>query len=287
MKIRRVLITYKKSAYEMYFRRYRDPAVRRLESSGDRGLQHIRRSHEVHYATLNHVKDVLTKKGVPFQTLYRGRAFDDSQFDLVIAIGGDGTFLSAARSVEKSRILGVNSDTSHSVGKLCTADRQNFERIFGAIASGKLRPKRIVRLELRVNGRLRVDRVLNDVLVAHRVPAAMSHYMLRIGARSEQQRSSGLWVATAAGSTGALGSAGGKRELLSSTKLQYRPRELYAAHGTKYALRGAPLPPGAPLRIISLMPEGRVYVDGAHFRFPLRYGEELEVRRSRHPLLSY
>ena len=55
-------------------------------------------------------------------------------------------------------------------------------------------------------------------------PAAMTSYTLDIGSVSEPQRSSGLWIATAAGSTAAIRAAGGCILPLRSRKLQYLVR---------------------------------------------------------------
>ena len=52
--------------------------------------------------------------------------------------------------------------------------------------------------------------VLNDILICHHNPGAMSRYYLTVGRVREEQRSSGVWIATAAGSSGGLHSAGGK-----------------------------------------------------------------------------
>ena len=69
--------------------------------------------------------------------------------------------------------------------------------------------------------------VLNDILVCHHNPGAMSRYFLTVEGTREEQRSSGVWIATAAGSSGGLHSAGGKVLTQKSKEFQYRPRELY------------------------------------------------------------
>ena len=104
------------------------------------------------------------------------------------------------------------------------------------------------------------------------------------GRIEERQRSSGVWVSTAAGSTAGMKSAGGKVLPIDSTKIQYLPRELFGGHGARYALSGGVLPAGAAIEIVSRMQEGMAYIDGAHRKIPLRYGERLVVRPSRYPL---
>ena len=112
----------------------------------------------------------------------------------------------------------------------------------------------------------------------------MSHYNLQIDGRSEQQRSSGVWLSTAAGSTGAIQSAGGKKLPFNSAQIQYMPRELFEGHGVKYKLRGGVLPPKQKIRVISQMQEGAVYFDGAHMKSSLDYGDILAISPSRYDL---
>ena len=89
-----------------------------------------------------------------------------------------------------------------------------------------------------LNERLLHNRVLNEALFCHASPAATSRYMLRLlkgaaGTRAEQvvdeeeQKSSGLWVGPAAGSTAAQRSAGGAVLPLTSQKIQFVVREPY------------------------------------------------------------
>jgi len=65
-------------------------------------------------------------------------------------------------------------------------------------------------MQVTINDRLLPYYALNDLLVAHANPAAMTSYTLQLGTVSEPQRSSGLWIATAAGSTAAIRAAGGR-----------------------------------------------------------------------------
>jgi NAD+ kinase len=91
-------------------------------------------------------------------------------------------------------------------------------------------------------------------------------------------------VATAAGSTGAMKSAGGKVLPLDSDKRQYMPRELYEAHDMRYRLKGGVINPDKKFSVICQMHEAYIYVDGAHKRISFKYGDKLEVRNDELPL---
>jgi len=186
-------------------------------------------------------------------------------------LGGDGTLLAAARHVHAGLVLGVNSAPGDSVGHFCAIDREGFPRLLARVLEGRAREARLSRLEVRLDGRLAFPRVLNDVLVTHLVPAATTRYELVIGGRRETQRSSGLWLATPAGSTAAIRSAGGRVLPVEARTLQYRVRELYREPGRRYRLVGDVLAEGRSIEVVSRMPEGRLYADGARRvrRFPL------------------
>ena len=266
MTSKRILVVYKTSAYQS-------------------GLKHLRRSHDIHYRTLAVVEKTLKAIGFDFKRLPRGRKFQGRHYGLVLSVGGDGTFLDAARYLETTPILGINSAPGHSVGRFCSAHPADFEKTLDTFLRGKLKTRPIERMEVRVNGKAWRHPVLNEILVSHAVPAAMSRYHLTIGSQSEAQRSSGIWISTAAGSTGAIKSSGGKVLPLFSKQFQYLPREIFEGHGARVRLRGGLLPAGHPtVTVRSQMREGRLYLDGAHQWLPFCYGDVLKIFPSKCPL---
>lgn len=245
-----------------------------------------RQAHAAHAKTLKDVQQVLKSLRIPYEMAYRSSRLDETPFDGVISVGGDGTFLEAARGVRSHQwILGVNSDPARSVGSFCAATRATFKKIFVRFLDGQGRVVRLERLLLEFNGTPLGLQVLNDVLITHKTPAAMSRYWLEVGRVKEEQRSSGLWIATAAGSTGAIRSAGGRVLARTSPFVQYRPRELYHGHRSDERLRGgAVLLKEQPIHVGSLMAEGLICIDGEHRTFPFGYGDALSVKRSPYPL---
>ena len=138
MKINKALLVYKKSAYEAYFMEYKRKHFATLSKSGDIGLQHIRRAHEAHYESLEFIESTLKKRRIKYLRAFRGGRFNEKSFDLIISVGGDGTFLDAAKNVSNKFILGVNSDLGHSVGKYCSANKRSFEHVLNRILHDKL-----------------------------------------------------------------------------------------------------------------------------------------------------
>lgn len=282
--IKNVLVVAKKSVYEIYFvKRLADGAARPSRPSA-RLMKAFRASHDAHYSTLVTVQRALDSLKVRYCTIDRKREITGGLYDLVITVGGDGTFLSAAAQAEHEWMLGVNSNPLVSVGRFCTATRKDFEPVLRSILEGRAPIREMHRMDLWLNGTFTGIRALNDLLICHVSPPAMSHYRIAVGRRSEVQHSSGVWVATASGSTGAIQSAGGKPMPLGSRSFEYRPRELYVKHGRAYRLKGGVLPPGAPLVFHSKMEEGRVFVDGTRAQLPFCHGDVLEVRPCPYPL---
>lgn len=273
----KVLIFTKRSAYQAYFQEYQGLPIQKLLRSGDKGLLHIRRTHSAHYETLRHVKKTLKAHKLPFEVRFRGQKFDARRYDLVITVGGDGTFLEASQGIRDGLILGVNSDPNHSVGNFTVSDRERFAKNVESFLLGKYFVEKLNRLEARVGDKLLPIPALNEILVSHASPAAMSHYVLKVGSVSERQRSSGVWISTAVGSTAAARSAGGKVLPKHSRSIQYVPRELFDGHGVCYKLKGGILTPGRSVTVISQMQEGMIYMDGSHHSFAFRYGQELKV----------
>jgi len=244
-----------------------------------------------HRRTLEAVRAALAARRIRFDEIAGHRLTPPAArrigaADLVIAVGGDGTLLAASHHVTSGALLGVNSAPGDSVGHFCSADRGSVAEALDAILASSRRPAWLARLRLLLGGR-ELPRALNDALVVHACPAATTRYRLRVGAREETQRSSGIWIATAAGSTAGILSAGGRAMPARSRRLQYRVRELYREPGRRYALTGSVLPEGAGIVIESRMPEGRVYVDGSRLAFDFPFGSRLVARIDPAPLALF
>ncbi|MBP9855065.1 MAG: NAD(+)/NADH kinase [Candidatus Omnitrophica bacterium] len=282
--MKKVLVLYKKTVFSLYKEKNVKVALR--PKSGLLKSQWIRliKADEEHTNTLNYIKLVLKKYSVSAKFYFRGGRVPFDEFDTIITVGGDGTFLRAAASTQHQLILGVNSSLSFSVGRFCVANINNFDQVIQKMKTGKYIQKNLQRLFLSLdNGKEKVN-VMNDILIAHSNPAVLSRYIIKIDKKQEEQRSSGVWISTAMGSSGAIHSAGGKLLNPYSTDIQYLPRELYAGLNKPYQLKGGVLNRAQSIKIASLMPQGNIYIDGANKVFPFSYGQELHVSLSKFPV---
>ncbi len=174
-------------------------------------------------------------------------------------------------------MLGVNSAPGDSVGHFCSVNRTNFAERLDAILELKWRPVELARLQVTLDGKILPELALNDVLIAHYCPAATTRYLIEIGERVEEHRSSGVWISTAAGSTAGIGSAGGRRMPLRSRHIQFLVRELYYEPEREYELTRGLVPPDSGVTIASKMPDGRLYIDGARTQYLFPFGARAHI----------
>lgn len=279
-----ILLLYKNSTYAGYFLSDRKRLAQLEGLLNSEEIKRFRLTHDNHFWSLSYVETMLKNRKLKFTKACRGSSLDYNRYDLVITVGGDGTFLEAARHIKKGVVWGVNSDPSWSVGRFCSGNPDNFEILLNKILAGKAAVKKIDRLSLSFSDGTRSMNVLNDILICHHNPGAMSRYYLTVGKVREEQRSSGVWIATAAGSSGGLHSAGGRVLPQENKEFQYRPRELYRAKNTRYQLKGGVLKPAQKITLTSLMREGVVFVDGSHVCLPFSFGARVFVTHSPNPL---
>lgn len=276
----RVLVVYKQSV----FSEHRRVAFRRALARKNFWERGWGAQHEAHQKALKHIRRVLAAEGIPAQHLFRGalnrnRKLDEL-FDLVVSVGGDGTFLETARYLRRTPILGVNSDPARSVGRLCAATAENFHIFLKIFREGRLKPRPLARLAVSMNGKKYPFPVVNDILICAAIPAETSRYLLRVGKREEEQLSSGIWVAAPAGTGAAYRSAGGKVLPLFSRKSAYWVREPYPAKPAVPRLKHGVLSDARKISVVSLMREGRIFLDGPRHRLPFCFGDRLEVSLS-------
>jgi len=263
----------------------------RLASTGRRLAGQVERAAREHQLTLAAVHAALSRLGVAPATV-SADALDAAAREaiaaarFVLAVGGDGTLLAASHWVTGAALLGVNSAPRSSIGQLTAARGTNLAGVLARIARGALLPRPVARLSIELEGE-RLPPALNDVLVAHERPAATSRYRLRLGRRAEDQRSSGLWIATPTGSTAGIRSAGGAAMPLSAQRLQFRARELYRARRRPSTLASGFVEPGQELVVESAMEEGWLFPDGARTAIRFPFGARAAFRVADVPLLLF
>lgn len=281
MRLSKVLLFHKRSTYQLQAVEFQDERFIQLLEEEHQAVKRVEKAHIEHLNTLERLNTELKARNIIVETKARSTLDNNiKDIDLLISVGGDGTFLDASHYLQKIPILGVNSATSSSIGHFCLATEKDIGQVLDKIKQDKLSPIEIMRLEASLNGNILPHCALNEILVAHKSPAGTSRYIINLNGHTEEQLSSGVWIGSPAGSTGALQAAGGAVMPITAREFQYVVREPYFHHGRPNKLIKGQLHDLSEVKIISQMRTGAIFIDGQHLEYPFRIGDELIIKAS-------
>jgi NAD+ kinase len=254
----------------------------RLAGGGAVDVERLKAAAANHEKALHTVRRALGAHRVSEWQVDRLQARDAEGKDLVVTVGGDGTVLTTNSLESDLPLITVNSDPEGSVGMYarCTAD--SFATLFQGWLAGSAQIEVIPRLLVRIDSG-NSWRILNECLFASANPAAMSRYVLECDGRREEQRSSGVWVATAAGSTAAIRSAGMEPVEAHVPALLYQVREPFHGRCEMTMLSGRQMPP-VGLKLMPAMPGISMFIDGPHLHRTVPPGATVEFMPCPTPL---
>lgn len=270
----------------------------RLLAAGDADAKLVQLAHDEQIVTLQVVRTELSARGIAYveapRDTWDGKYPEDTS--LALAVGGDGTVLTAARTLPlKVPILAVNSSTSTSVGHFCLANSTNFGAIIDEIIADTRKPLAVARLVGYVTQpgstvEVELPPVLNELVVADKLPlVGGARYEVTVGSlASERQLSSGFIVGTAAGSTGMLRSFQGTVLPLSDRRMQYLSVGPFTKVGQVIQRQSGVLAEGEEIVIVSRMRSGRVFTDVCIHSVELPRGAKLRLTISKnHDLILF
>jgi NAD+ kinase len=207
-----------------------------------------------------------------------------STTDLLVVLGGDGTFLRAARAVAgiDVPILGVNLGK---IGFLSKIEEHELESVLAQVAAGEYRidERMTISATILPGGRSEPDghfTALNDVVVARGRLARVCRFDVTVGSSHLATIiADGLIVATPTGSTGYSFSSGGPIVDPLSRNLIVTPIAAYLA-----AIRSVVVSPKQVVRCrVVAATEALLSVDGRE-DVALNVGDIVEVRAVERPL---
>ena len=282
-----ILVIRKTTSY-MEMQSRNDQEALRLVEEGHVSVKDVKLTHIESERCAAAVEQALAAAGLNYRSIYRHEVgVDYNDADLVITIGGDGSFIDAAHHIGADvPVLGVKSaSTSH--GHFCLADEISFASVLQNILHGQIRARKLVRLSLSVNGEELPLRVVNEVLIAELDISGTNRYQVTTNGRSETQKGSAMVIATPAGSTGLCRSLGGIIQPILSRRFQYLPMLPILALGQRLALPGGLVPADQEVRVVSGMAKMLLHVDGRHIKLPFPLGAELVAKVSEDDLLAF
>ena len=234
-------------------------------------------------STLDAVKKVTKKYNINFKLVNRDK-LNKIQFknaDLVIAVGGDGTFLRAAHFIGKQLLFGVNADVKNKEGFFMKSNKNNFGKKFKKILKNEFKIKKLPRLEAYINNKKIEVPALNEFFVGARKSYHAAKYTIQVNRRKEKQKSSGILVTTPTGSYAWAKSCCSKTLPLNSKNFQLVVREPYEGNIFKnYKLKYVVLNQNQKIKITSEMLDGILMADSVSKEYTFKNSSKATIKLS-------
>jgi NAD+ kinase len=239
-----------------------------------------------HISTVNQTMEILKKINknhncISFSELH-DEHFEDK--DLVITIGGDGTFIRTTHFLRgDTPILGINSEPETSNGGLTTLNRDEIQEL-NNILNGKFKIIKKPRARAIRNGQLIKELALNEVYVGAANQFHTSRYVIKHKGKEEEHRSSGVLVVTGSGSHAWYKSAGGTPFNHDSEKLKFLVREPFISRIFKPKLTNGDIEKEEKIIFKSKRKDGGVISIDSWPTYDFNEGDIIEIRISGQPL---
>lgn len=125
------------------------------------------------------------------------------EVEMLAVIGGDNFFQICSHLFPDTYMVGINSDSQTSYGKLLYFTPESFEQCLERIATGEFNTEAWTKIATTVNG-IRIEDSICTVSLSIKATDMISRYQLKLNGKSEEQKSTGILVISGAGSgTGA------------------------------------------------------------------------------------
>ena len=234
-------------------------------------------------STLETVKNILRKHKIAYSLANRDFLNREkfSGMDLIIPVGGDGTFLRASQFADKETLFGVNADVKNKEGFFMKSDKGNFEEKLKKIVRGDFMKIALPRLKAYINGSGIDSYALNEFFIGPRKSYHAAKYWIYVDEeidKKERQKSSGVLVATPTGSHAWAKSCLNETLPLNSKKFLFVVREPYEGNVFKgYKLKEGLLEKSQKISIISEMLDGILIADSVGMEYKLKCGSKVSV----------
>ena len=207
------VVCAKRTKWQRDLERYGDQDfLKRIYELQNNAFEKVFTSHERQLENLETLRNRLPEADFIFREDLV--AFEPRPGQILVSLGGDNHFVYCARFAGNEPILAINSDPQTSTGSLLYFDTDSFLKKLNRRKSNEaaLHPEisrkeawTMVEAELQYpDGRIiRTGPCISEISIRNAFPDAMSRYVLSVdGEPPEEQKSSGLLIATGAGSTG-------------------------------------------------------------------------------------
>ena len=275
----RLVVVTRKTRLEELIERFNTRGQARfyLEHAGG-DFAAYEQEHDVYRRSLDQVRRALSF-GLPCQFLDRGLVptYTFDRTEVVVTIGQDGLVANVAKYAGGQPIVGLNPDPTRLDGVLLPFSVAAARSVVGETLRGRARIRSVTLAEALLADGQRLL-AFNDLFIGARTHVS-ARYRIRAAGASEAQSSSGIIVATGAGSTGWMSSVfnmaagvtaftggasgSGIRLDWEDRRLIYAVREPFVSRQSTAGIVAGLIGPDEELGLESLMPSGGViFSDG-------------------------
>ena len=205
------------------------------------------------------------------------------KINFIIAIGGDGTILSASHFTKNIPILAVNSSPDTSEGALATITINKLDSKILKILKNKYKAEKLERIQVSINNKPIKLLALNEVFIANEKAYLVSKYKIRFKKLEEIQKSSGLIFSTGTGSTAWFKSARGIPFSPQSKFIKMIAREPYQGKLSKTKIKFLTIKENQTITIIPLVPS-ILAIDSIR-EYKLKRNDKITIKISKYPLI--
>lgn len=214
-----------------------------------------------------------------------------SQDSLVIVLGGDNYFQYVSHFLDSQLVIGINSDPLRSEGVLTLFNAESFGELFDSLKKGNVRIEEWTRLQITLDGKIIVPKALSEVYIGSKERYNISKYKISFKDLEEEQKSSGVLVATGCGSTGWYNSAfGGCHEQSSDVfpktakEAHFLVTEIFKGKLNFSELKNGVIENGEKLEIINSGKHESVVSVDSKLNFKFSFGAQVEIGLSEQSL---
>jgi|GEM_PF-1249079 len=207
---------------------------------------------------------------------------------LVIIVGTDGTFLKTGRYITNQQVICIGIESCLAECTLASFGINELAKLEGII-NGEYSQKVRKRLEVSINGYPLDEPVLNEVYFGSEKAYKLSEYEIQFGEARENQKSSGIIIASGTGSTSWFASAGGKPFDCELNEARFLIREMQGAKSAenshKYLIRYGKITSNPLTKFeLTTKKEGMILaLDSTSQRY-LTKGDKITIALSKTPL---
>ena len=236
---------------------------------------------------LKKVEEVLKGSQIDFHLANRDFLVKEQfrNVNLIVAVGGDGTFLRAVQFMKNGLVIGVNADPKNKEGFFMKAKKEDFEEKLKSAMSGNLKIIKLPRLEASINGKKIDSLAVNEFFIGPNRGYQAAKYTIQIGNSKEMHKSSGVLVTTPAGSHAWASACGAGKMELGEKRFQYVVREPYIRKIFKgYRLLKGKIRENEKVIVISEMLHGIIVADSVGREHHLRPDDKIVVKVSKNSI---